>query len=224
EAAAFADDVGSLQFATGKFASGLSDVQLAARDAGYEPTYREDLGHALLTLARVQSTNPNLITLPGSPDPRSVSPDTALQLVPSQLRQFGLDQLRAAISLAPLDPSTYETLGTTYLGLNQPAAAYQEFRHAAQLSANNPTYIADESLAEGASHRALPALTDAQTAVALDPIYWLPRLALASALHALGSHVDARQEAALGLSLTTLAYTPPPATQIDELRRLAKTG
>src|SRR5207248_765341 len=63
QVAAYASYAGALDFYTGHFTAGLSDGQLAARDAAYEPTYRFELGLAFLSLARIPNRTSQALSL-----------------------------------------------------------------------------------------------------------------------------------------------------------------
>jgi tetratricopeptide (TPR) repeat protein len=222
--AVYADRAGSLAFSHGDFAGGLGDAELAASDVGYEPTYRYHLGLAYLSLARAQANSSQALSLLGTPDPRSVDPATAVLLNAPTLTRLGLEEIRSAVSLAPRDAPTWKALGRAYAGLHQARAALQAYRRAAQLSLQNPLYIADEATAELALKAPQTALNLARTAVALDSKYWYSRYALALTLHSLGRRHEARRQAIVGVGLAAIPHVPLPVDQIQELHRLAKTG
>jgi O-antigen ligase/tetratricopeptide (TPR) repeat protein len=224
EAAAYAAFRGSNSFVVGNLAAGLSDAELAANEASYESSYRNDLGLAYLSLARLQTNSSQLLSLLGNPDPASVDPATALLLNRNELVHLGLQEMRSAASLAPLDPAAWEALGSAYFRLQRAKLAIEAYSFCIQLSPDDPKCVADESVARVEMKEPRIGLNLANTAVALDPLYWYARYALAVVLDALHDPGDARQQAIRALGLLAITRTPPSADQMLKLRQLAKKG
>jgi tetratricopeptide (TPR) repeat protein len=221
-----AERAGLDSLGAGNTAGAIGYLQEASTDNGYEPQYQTELGAAYLDLAASRPAPPSgdpTYLLP-SPQPRSMAVSAVLNLPRNEILQLGEVSLGSARALAPLDPDAYANLGNLDLQSGEIDRALAEFREAERLSPQNPRYIDQEALAQLQAGRTAQAMSAARTALDLDNTFWYSHYAAALVQHSAGSYQDARQEAALALYWMRNYWPQPPATQVAQLRTLARSG
>lgn len=210
--------------------SSLSDqnalryLQQASRTESRLAVYKTELGGELerLGAARGDSADPGY--QPGAGDAETISPQHALALGRDQLFQLAADALQSARVVAPLDPDTYNNLGTLYLQWNRPQEALAMFRQAEQLSSQNPTYLDREALALLTAARLREAYAHARSALTLDNTYWYTYYTLALVDHRLGARERAKRDASLALLTVHNYWPPPPDSELSQMRTVLREG
>jgi tetratricopeptide (TPR) repeat protein len=226
ETAAMAERRGLDSLARGNSTEAISYLQEASICNAYEPQYQTELGGAYLNLAMTRPAPPagDPTYLLSSPQPKTMAIAQVLSLPRSEIVQLAQVSLESAHALSPLDPDTDANLGNLYLQSGEVERAMVAFQAAERLSPQNPRYVDQEALAELQAGQLSRAMSTARTALALDDTFWYSHYTTALVQHSAGSYQDARQEAALALYWMRNYWPQPPATQVAQLRTLARTG
>jgi tetratricopeptide (TPR) repeat protein len=224
EGAAFAESAGFRSLSGQDVQQGLSLLQAAARWQGLEAKYRQDLATVYLGLGSAAGGSAQPGFKATSDAALTVDPQEAMTLDRNQLFGLGVQALLSARSRAPLNADIYDQLGDAYLAWGRPRLAQAAWQRAETLSAHNPKYLAGQALAEVALGHGATATRLGQEAVRLDPRYWYAHAALARIYHRLGNRQQAQHEATLALFWEPVSRTTPPRSQLDELRRLERSG
>ena len=225
ETAAIADRSGTTAYAVGQTAAGVGFLEQAASANADDPVYRSELGLVYRNLASSASSySANSGYHPSGGDAETVDPQSALTLSRDQLFQLSAAALDSARSLSPLESDLSSNLGDTYRAWKHYQQAINAYRQAERVGVDNPKYLDGEALIEIDAGQPQTALSRAEEAAGIDYGYWYTRYALALAYHALGQHAQARSHATAALVLVQVYYPPPPASQLNELRKLEHTG
>ena len=224
ETAALAETAGFHNLTHGSIQQGIADLQWAASMEGGQAKYQEDLATVYSGIAASNPQSGEIGYVPRGDDARTLDPQRVLTLGRGQLYALAVLSLQSAEAVSPLDPTVYSALGDLYVSWGKPNLALGQYTRAAKLSVHNPKYLDAEARALLAAGRPQAALQHAQAAVALDYTYWYSHDTLALIYHAFRQPAKTRVEATLGLFWQPITHPPATRSQLDELRRLQRTG
>jgi len=223
EHGALADRTSGSAFAAGKTALGIGDLQEAVNADPTEPRFSTDLGNAYLSLAASRAGPGKTVALSADAY-RTLAPGMVTVLGRSELFALSRQAMQETLSLTPLDPEAWDSLGLLDRAQRRDAASLSAFRHAETLSLQNPRYLDEEALTLIQAGNTDQAMSVAKAAEALDNGYWYSHYAAAEAAQHAGNRPAAQQEANLALADVPATWPPPPQSEIQALQQMAAGG